>query len=73
MADVTEIDYTCNPPIIVERDFTNEEIAQRVADIKEFKATQSKLELEAKARQEARKLILDRLGITAEEAAILLG
>lgn len=32
MADVTETDYTTDPPTVVERDFTPEEIAQRAAD-----------------------------------------
>jgi phosphopantetheinyl transferase (holo-ACP synthase) len=32
MSDVTETDYTTNPPTITERDFTPEEIAQQNKD-----------------------------------------
>lgn len=32
MSDVTETDYTTDPPTITERDFTPEELAQREAD-----------------------------------------
>lgn len=32
MADITETDYTTNPPTVIERDFTAEEIAQREKD-----------------------------------------
>lgn len=54
---------------IVERPFTEEEIAEVEA---------RKVEAEAKAQAEAEKAVakqavLDRLGLTAEEAALLLG
>ena len=32
MADVTETDYTTNPPTVTSRDFTPEELAQLEAD-----------------------------------------
>ena len=32
MSDVTEIDYSTNPPTVTERDFTPDERAQREAD-----------------------------------------
>lgn len=32
MADVTEIDYTTDPPTVTERDFTAEELAQIETD-----------------------------------------
>lgn len=54
---------------IVERDATPEEIA-------DFEATKAQFEAEAKAKAEAevkRKALLDKLGITEEEAKLLLG
>lgn len=49
MADVTEIDYTTDPPTVTERKFTKEEKAQRKADEKFFKELQ---EAELKAKQD---------------------
>jgi hypothetical protein len=37
MADVTETNYTTDPPTITERDFTTEELAQIEADQAEAK------------------------------------
>jgi len=38
MADVTETDYTTDPPTVTERDFTPEELAQIVADRAAYEA-----------------------------------
>jgi hypothetical protein len=54
---------------IIEREETPGEIADRKNDIARFAKLQAKNEAKAEARQP----ILDRLGLTAEEAAILLG
>lgn len=54
---------------IVERDATAEEQAERTAFAAEFVALQA----EAAAKEAARQAILDRLGLTAEEAKLLLG
>jgi|LakMenEpi03Aug12_release.lakeMendotaPanAssembly.Ray.scaffolds.fasta_scaffold2674715_2 hypothetical protein len=54
---------------IIERDETAVETKARLDRVKEIAA--AKAEKEAKA--EARTAILNRLGLTAEEAAILLG
>jgi hypothetical protein len=51
------------------RNYTKEEIALVVAEQK--KIADAKAEAEAKAS--ARQVILDRLGLTAEEAQLLLG
>ena len=37
MSDVTETDYTTNPPTIIERDFTEAELNQQKADLAEAK------------------------------------
>ena len=54
---------------LIERDATAEEIAQ--AELDAANEIQAKAEAEAKA--EAKAALLERLGITAEEAALLLG
>lgn len=54
---------------IIEREFTAAELKQLEKDQKEYAAKQAANEAKATARA----AILDRLGLTAEEAAILLG
>ncbi len=49
MSDVTETDYTTNPPTIVERKFTPEELAQLTADLLE----QEILDAEQAAKEKA--------------------
>jgi hypothetical protein len=51
------------------RDMTADEIAQYKADLKEF-AAQEKAETDKAAAKTA---LLNKLGITADEAALLLG
>jgi hypothetical protein len=51
------------------RDATFEEIAQIEADLANHSARQA----EAEAKANARQAILDRLGLTADEAALILG
>jgi hypothetical protein len=67
MSKVIEIDASTNE--VTERDFTAEELAQFKEDAKEkiaIEAAKKKASLE-------RQVILDRLGLTADEAALLLG
>jgi hypothetical protein len=54
---------------IIERDETAAEKKLREASEKEFALLQSEIE----AKQAARQVILDRLGLTADEAKLLLG
>jgi len=54
---------------VVERDFTAAELAQIEADKATQLAKQAKAELVAQAKAE----LLQRLGITADEAKLLLG
>lgn len=49
-----------------------EETAQEKADREAFIAKQAKLKAEDEARANAKAALLDRLGITAEEAVLLL-
>jgi hypothetical protein len=64
--DITE---TYADGTIVERAFTNAELEQQAADIAWEKA---KADAKA-ARTAAREALLDRLGITVDEAQLLLG
>jgi hypothetical protein len=54
---------------IIEREMNAEELAKLEAD----KAANAAAAAEAEAKAAARQAILDRLGITADEAAALLG
>jgi hypothetical protein len=53
MSDVTETDYTTDPPTITERDFTPEELAQREADQALAKAAAAAADKQAKATAKA--------------------
>jgi len=66
---ITEIDYTTNPETITERDMTTDELAQLKAD----KATHDQQIKNEAEKAEVKAALLDRLGITADEAALLLG
>lgn len=74
MADVIEItvleDGTSET---IERDFTEAEIAQRELDAAAAAEALAAEEAEAAERAAARAALLDRLGITEEEAVLLLG
>ncbi len=54
---------------IIERDETLQEQEQREA----LEATKAKAEAESQAKAEAKAALLERLGITEEEAKLLLG
>jgi hypothetical protein len=66
-------------PIILIHNTETNEIIEREMDTKEFAQYKANLEanktkqIEAEAKEVARAAILDRLGLTADEAAILLG
>lgn len=53
---------------IIDREMTNEEFKQHQADMKKAVAEEAKAELQALAKQD----VLNRLGITADEAKLLL-
>lgn len=56
-----------------DRDMTEEEIAEHEAWAK-VKTSEAKAQVKADAeRATAKQVVLDRLGITADEAALLLG
>ena len=57
----------------IERELNSEEIAQQVIDEANIQSAQAILQAEADARTAQRQAVLNRLGITEEEARILLG
>ena len=66
MADVVE---TYADGTIIERDFTKAELAQQKLD-KEYR---EKVKAEAEAKAAAKADLLNRLGISEDEAKLLLG
>ena len=67
MSKVTELNCVTGESVV--RDMTESELAQIEVD-----KTAVKAEAKAKAQKDAaRQIVLDRLGITADEAALLLG
>ena len=73
MANPTRIEVNCTTGEVLEIELTDEEVAQREAETVAHAAEQAKREAEEAAKATARAAILDRLGLTADEAAILLG
>jgi len=72
MADVVEVtvleDGTSE---VIERDYTPQEAAQRAADVEAARIADMEAEADRQAAKQARATLLDRLGITEAEAAIL--
>jgi hypothetical protein len=58
---------------VIDRPLNDEEIAQQEIDEAKIAAADAIREAEAEAKATAKAALLDRLGITAEEAQLLLG
>jgi hypothetical protein len=71
MAD-TKIIVDCSTGVVTEIELTAEEVAQREADAAAYAAQKEQEEADALVKAEAKAALLERLGITAEEAALLL-
>jgi hypothetical protein len=67
MTKITEINPGINS--IIEREATEEELAQFASDAADSLVRQAEL----KAEEKAKTALLKKLGITADEAALLLG
>ena len=63
----------CSTGEVQEIALTAEEIAEREAMAAEYAAQKAQEELDKAAKAEAKAELLDRLGITEEEAKLLLG
>ena len=68
----TKLIINCETGEQTEVELTAEEIAQREADAKAYEAEQKAKEAEAAAKAQAKAELLAKLGITAEEATLLL-
>ena len=73
MPNPTRIEVNCTTGEVLEIELTNEEVAQRDADAAAHAAQRKADEKAAADKAVARSAILARLGLTADEAAILLG
>jgi hypothetical protein len=72
MAD-TKIVVDCSTGEVSEIELTPEEVAQRTADAKAFADAKAAEEADKAAKAVDKAALLERLGITEEEAALLLG
>lgn len=63
----------CETGEIIEREMTEEELTQWELDQKKAKEAKKQAEANAQAQAEAKATLLERLGITEEEAKLLLG
>ena len=68
----TKLIINCETGEQTEVELTAEEIAQREADAVKAEADKVAKEAEAAAKAQAKSELLDRLGLTAEEAALLV-
>ena len=68
----TAIEINCETGEVIERPLTADEIAANEAAAAQAEADRVAAEAEAEAKAQAKAELLDRLGITAEEAALLL-
>ncbi len=69
----TKLIVDCSTGAVEEIELTAEEIAQREADAKAFAEAKAAEEAEKAAKEAARAEILSKLGLTEEEAKVLLG
>jgi hypothetical protein len=72
MAD-TKIVVNCETGEVTEIELSQEEQDQRVADAIAYAKAKADEEQAAAEKAEAKAALLDKLGITADEAALLLG
>jgi hypothetical protein len=69
----TAIEINCETGEVIERPLTAEEIAANEAAQAQAEADRLAAEAEAATKAEAKAQLLAKLGITADEAALLLG
>ena len=69
----TKIVVDCSTGVVEEVELTEEELAQREADRIAFEAAEAAREAEAAEKAARRAEILERLGLTEDEAKLILG
>jgi nucleoid-associated protein YgaU len=72
MTKPTKLIINCETKEQIEVELTDEEIAQLEADRVKAEADKAQADANAEVKAEAKAELLDRLGITAEEAQLLL-
>ena len=70
---MTKLIVNCETGETFERDLNAEELAQQAIDDAAHKTAEAARQAELKAKAAQRQALLNRLGITEEEARILLG
>ena len=73
MTTPTKIVVDCSTGEVSEIELTQEEVAQREADAKAFADAKAQEEADAAAKAADKAALLERLGITEDEAKLLLG
>jgi hypothetical protein len=68
----TKIEVNCATGEVVERPLTTEELAQREADAQAYAAKKHEEDVAAAEAAEAKAALLTKLGITEDEAKLLL-
>ena len=69
----TKLIVDCSTGVTTEVELTAEEIAEREAMAAEYAVQKAQEDADKAAKAEAKAELLDRLGITEEEAQLLLG
>lgn len=69
----TKLIVDCSTGVVEEVELTEEELAQREADRIAFQAAEAEREAEAAEKAARRAEILERLGLTEDEAKLILG
>jgi hypothetical protein len=72
MANPTKLIINCETKEQIEVELTDEEVAQLEADRAKAETDRAKADADAVAKAEAKAELLTKIGITAEEAALLL-
>jgi nucleoid-associated protein YgaU len=72
MPNPTKLIINCETKEQIEVELTDEEVAQLEADRAKAEADKAKADADAVVKAEAKAELLTKLGITAEEAALLL-
>jgi hypothetical protein len=70
---MTKLIINCETGETVERELSKAEKDQQKIDEANIAAAKAIVDAEAKAKATAKQVILDRLGLTADEAKLLLG
>ena len=69
----TAIEINCTTGEVIERELTADELAQRELNAKAYADEKAKEDADKAANAVKKAALLDKLGITADEAALLLG